>query len=386
MRSHPASRRGEGWAGTAEILERSPDRVEPRCAHFGACGGCSLQHWREPAYAAWKTDLLRAALRRAGYPDAPIAPLVSVAPNTRRRIDFAVRRVPGGVELGLHEKRGAGVVDITACAVLHPKLDALIGPLRVLLRGLSALKREGSAVLNLLESGPDLLLRTDGALSTADRARLAEFARAHGLPRITSAAGRVEEPASLLRPATTRLSGVTVHPPPGAFLQATAESEAAIIAAVLAGLPDKLPPRARIAELYAGSGTLTFALAQRARVAAYEGDPAAFAALKSAVNSAQLAGRIQPHHRDLARQPLPARDLAPFSAVVLDPPHAGAAAQTAQIAASGVKRAIYVSCNPGALTRDAQVLKAAGYALLSAVPIDQFLWSARLESVCVFGR
>jgi 23S rRNA (uracil1939-C5)-methyltransferase len=158
------------------------------------------------------------------------------------------------------------------------------------------------------------------------------------------------------------------------------------VAAVLAGLPEKLAPRARIGELYAGSGTLTFALAQRARVAAYEGDGPALTALKEAVNRGGLAGRVEGFARDLAQGPLLEAELAGFACVVLDPPHAGAAAQVARIAASAVKRVVYVSCNPAALGRDAGVLRGAGFRLLSAVPIDQFLWSARLESVCVFGR
>ncbi|HQT80469.1 MAG TPA: RsmD family RNA methyltransferase, partial [Rhodopila sp.] len=173
---------------------------------------------------------------------------------------------------------------------------------------------------------------------------------------------------------------------PGAFLQATAEGEQAIVDAVCRGLPAKITGRSRIAELYTGTGTLTFALAKVARVAAFEGDPAAIAALKQAVNQSALSGRIEAMQRDLARQPLSAKELSAFAAVVLDPPHAGAAAQIAQIAASGVPTVIYVSCNPATLSRDARTLRSAGYWLDGASAIDQFLWSSRLESVCVFRR
>jgi 23S rRNA (uracil1939-C5)-methyltransferase len=190
----------------------------------------------------------------------------------------------------------------------------------------------------------------------------------------------------MLRSPVALLSGVAMTPPPGGFLQATRAGEAAIVAAVLAGLPDRLLPRARIADLYAGCGTLSFALAQHARVAAFEGDAASAAALRSAANQAGLAGRVEVTHRDLARQPLMPTEFAGCAAVVLDPPHAGAAAQTAQLAAAKVPAVIYVSCNPGALARDGRILHDAGYRLAAAVPIDQFLWSARLEAVCVFRR
>ena len=98
------------------------------------------------------------------------------------------------------------------------------------------------------------------------------------------------------------------------------------------------------------------------------------------------AGRIAVHTRDLTRQPLSVKDFAAFAAVILDPPFAGAGPQMATLAASAVKRVIYVSCNPAALAREARLLHDAGFKLLSATPVDQFLWSARLEAVCVFGR
>ena len=115
---------------------------------------------------------------------------------------------------------------------------------------------------------------------------------------------------------------------------------------------------------------------------AYEGDPAAHAALRRAAPGR----RVDPILRDLVRQPLTAKDLAGAAAIVLDPPYAGAAPQMPAIATSAVPRVVYVSCNPGALTRDARVLHQAGYRVVQATPIDQFLWSAAVESVVTFER
>ncbi|MBN8873686.1 MAG: class I SAM-dependent RNA methyltransferase [Rhodospirillales bacterium] len=388
VHARPVSPRAGGWGAVAEtIVTPSPDRVSPPCQHFGACGGCTLQHWRDTPYLAWKTGLLETALRRAGYDTPPLRPPIASGARERRRMDLAVHRTAQGVILGLHRLRAAEVVDLATCHVLIPSLVALLAPLRTLLAGLSGLRRQGSVVANLVEGGADLLLRTDAALTAADRQALAGFARAHGVPRITWAEGTgTPEPAVLLRPATITLSGIAVDLPPGGFLQATARGEAAIVAAVLDGLPERLPQRARIAELYAGSGTLTFALAQRAGVAAWEGDAAAAAALRTAARRAGLEGRIAVTPRDLARQPLQPNELSGFAAVVLDPPHDGAAAQIPAIAGSGVSRIVYVSCNPAALGRDAAQLRAAGWALRSVQPIDQFVWSARLEAVAVFER
>ncbi len=403
-------RQGNGWLAQSVAIESaSRARIAPRCVHFGECGGCVLQHWQDAEYLAWKTALLSSALRRAGYADPSVDPIVVTPPYSRRRMDLAASRTPDGVVVGLHRRtttspakqarssreaarvRGqppqAGLCDLTECHVLHPRLFDLVSPLRALLAGLQAVRRDTSIIANLLSEGVDLLLRTDAALTPSDRSMLVTFARTQHLLRISWATMHGEpEPIVILQPPHFSLSGVPVEPPPGAFLQASAEGEAAIVQAVVGGLPDKLPARARVVELYAGCGTLTFALSQRARVTACEGDNAAVSALRQAANRAGLAGRIAAAQRDLARQPVSAAELAGFAAVVLDPPYAGAAAQMGQIATAKPPRVIYVSCNPAVLARDARMLRDAGYALLRATPVDQFLWSARLESVCVFQR
>ncbi len=333
-------------------------------------------------YIAHKSDLLATALRRAGFADVAPSPPARTGPGERRRMDLAARRTREGVVLGLHRQRSADVIDLTTCLVLHPVLVALMPPLRGLLTRLRALRREGSVIANLLDSGADVLLRTDGSLALSDRIALTEFAGAHSLPRIAWAQGSSEpEPVAVLRPPTTSLSGIAVTPPPGAFLQASTSGEAAILAAVLASLPAK----GRIAELFAGCGTITFALAKHVRIAAWEGDAASASALRSAANHAGLAGRIEVMQRDLARQPLQAKELSGFAAVVLDPPLAGAAAQVALIASARTPVVIYVSCNPATLSRDARLLRQTGYRVKAATPIDQFLWSERLESVVAFA-
>jgi 23S rRNA (uracil1939-C5)-methyltransferase len=387
VRARASQKRGDGFAADLEeILESHEERVDAPCRHAASCGGCSLQHWRNEPYLAWKAALLETALRRAGY-SPKLSPIVATAAGTRRRIDLAARRDGGKLRLGLHAPRSVDIVDLHECLVLHPALASLLSALRLVLLSLAAIRRDADIVCNLLDSGPDLLLRSDAEPTAPDRSRLADFARAHGIRRIAWSRGTgAPEIVALSEAPYISFAGTKVTPPPGAFLQASAEGERAIIAAMLAGLPEKLPSRGRIADLYAGCGTLSFALAQRARVVSFEGDAASHAALRGAVNAAELAGRIEPIHRDLVRQPLSAKDLQAYAAVVLDPPHAGAAMQVAQLAASNVPHIIYVSCNPGSLGRDAAVLRGAGYALMAATPIDQFLWSARLESVSVFAR
>jgi 23S rRNA (uracil1939-C5)-methyltransferase len=384
VRAPPGRRGGARLAEAEAVLRASPDRVQPPCPHFAACGGCALQHWADAPYAEWKRAKLIEALSRAGFADAPVAPLLRTPPRARRRADLALRRRPdGGVTLGFHARVGGAVLDLHVCEVLDQRLVALFDSLRDLLRGLPALRREGSAVLNLLDTGPDLLLRTDGVLDAPARAKLAVFAAAHGIPRVAWARGDgAPEIAAQHGPAAIRFGGAVVHPPPGAFLQASPAGEAAIRDAVLTGLPERLPARAAIAELHAGIGTLSFALAERARVDAYEASAEAVNALAAAAGRA--GARIRAVRRDLARQPLLA-ELKPYAAVVLDPPYNGAPEQVPLLARGRVPRVVYVSCNPAALARDAGAFKRAGYRVLSAVPVDQFLWSPHLESVVAFA-
>lgn len=383
-------RRGEALLALPETLlgAASPERAVPPCPHVGACGGCALQHWQAAPYLAWKRQKLVDALTRAGFPDAPVAQTVATPPGTRRRADLALRRgADGAIRLGFH---AAGdpqqVTDLGSCTVLDPRIVALFDPLRGVLKRLgAALRRDGSAVVNLLDTGPDLLLRTDGHLDAAGRILLAAFAAEHAIPRVAWAHGNgLPETAAQRGPVEIRLAGTAVAPPPGAFLQASPAGEAALQAAVLAALPKRLPPRAQVAELYAGVGSLTFALATRLRVAAFEGAPEAVAALAAAANAA-VNPRIRALRRDLDRQPLLPKEAATYPVVVLDPPFAGAAEQVALLARARVPRIIHVSCNPAALARDAAPLAAAGYRVVSAVPVDQFLWSPHLESVTAFA-
>jgi 23S rRNA (uracil1939-C5)-methyltransferase len=367
------------------VLAPSDDRVIPPCPHFDeGCGGCATQHWAQAPAIAWKQARLADALVRAGFANPNLLPAVVTPPARRRRADLAIRREGAALRLGFHKRVEGSLVDIDTCAVLDPVLVALLAPLGEALRRLTALKREGSAVLNLLDTGPDLLLRTDGPLESHGRSALAAFAEAHGLPRIAWALkDGTPETAAQRAPVRTKVGGLTVAPPPGAFLQASPEGEAAIIAAVLEGLPAKLPAKARFADLYAGLGTLSLPLSARGSVTAYEGASDAAAAMDAGVRA--MAARVKAVRRDLARQPLLVADLAGLSAVVLDPPFAGAPDQIPQLARAKVPRIIYVSCNAVALGRDAAVLAAAGYRLVSVRLIDQFLWSAQIEAVAVFS-
>jgi len=381
-----AARRGDGFEGI--VLERqssSPDRTQPPCPRFGTCGGCALQHLSEARYLAWKQGLLADALARAGAADVAIAPLRPAAPAERRRADFALRRQGRSLEVGFHAARSTTIVPIEPCLVLDPALVRLARDLAIGLAPTGLPRRDGEAIANLTDTGIDLLIRGDGELDLRAREALAGFAQTADLARL-SWAGKGREPEPLVQRRNIRLAfaDVAVEPPPGAFLQASRAGEAAIVEAMLAALAP-LPDRARVLELHAGIGTLSFPLARHFRVTAMEGDAASVAALADAARSARIP--LVTERRDLVRRPPLPAELGAAQAVVLDPPRAGAAEVARALAGSrGPDRVVYVSCAPMTLARDARLLAEGGFRLVSAVPVDQFLWSPHLEVVACLVR
>ena len=208
--------------------------------------------------------------------------------------------------------------------------------------------------------------------------RVAEVAAAADFARVTIDG----EIAFMSRQPVVRFGPATVALPPGAFLQATLGAQAAMTAFLAAAAAGA----SRIADLYCGVGTFTFALAKIAPVLAAEVSAPAIAAIVSAVATAPGLKGIVAEVRDLARRPVLAIELKKIDTVVFDPPRAGAAEQTAELARSGVSRVIGVSCNPATFARDAKVLVDAGFRLERVLPLDQFLWSPHVELVGVFQR
>jgi 23S rRNA (uracil1939-C5)-methyltransferase len=384
-RVHLNVERGAATRGEVlELLEPGPDRVVPPCRHFGACGGCALQHLDSDKGLQWKRDKLCTALARRGLPADTVQPILSIAPGTRRRATMAAVGGPNGVTLGFRERGGHGIVDVTACLLLTPRLTALLPALREVLTPILHSRRDLGVGLCDTEEGVDVLLVAAPGPDLAERESLAGFAESADLARLSwREPGATPEPLAIRRPPRVRFAGVPVEPPPGGFLQPTPEGEAALVDLVTDGLPE---PVAEIADLYCGSGTFTFPLAARARIHAVEGDGPALAALQTAARQAGLSGTITTESRDLARQPLRAEELARFDAVVFDPPRDGAKAQASEIARSKIPTAIAVSCNPSTFARDARILVDGGFKLVAATPVDQFPWSSHLELVASFRR
>jgi 23S rRNA (uracil1939-C5)-methyltransferase len=383
VRARLLGSRRQGWAGEVVELLAPGERATPVCAHFGSCGGCALQHLADAAYARAKEQQVASALRQHGVAAGAIAPLRRLAAGTRRRARFAIHHPRRGAPvIGFHERASERISDMHACAVLHPALLALVAPLRALAASLWPSGSSGAATATLADTGVDLLLDLAAPPDLSALERLAAFAEAQDLARLAWRAGDAALPVAIRRQPRVLFSGVAVELPIEAFLQASAEADRVLAQEVLAGLGGA----EQVADLHAGLGTLTFALAERAIVHAVEGSRPALAALASAVARAGLHRRVTSERRDLETRPLAADELGRFEAVVFDPPRTGAAAQSAALAQSAVPRVIAVSCNPASFARDARLLVDGGYRLIRVQPIDQFIWSPHVELVAQFER
>lgn len=361
----------------AQVAAPSPARVAPVCPHFGRCGGCALQHASDAFLADWKTQMIAAALAARGL-SAPLRPIAVSPPGSRRRVTLAGRRTRKTVVVGFHGRSDATLVPVESCAVAHPAIVAAL-PVFAALTGLVA-SRSGEARLaaTIGEGGLDIDLGGQKPLDGPLRAQLAQAAASADLARLSYGGETIAQ----RRPPHQRFGRALVAPPPGGFLQATREGEAALLAAVTEIVGDA----ACVADLFSGSGTFALPLAERAAVRAVEADAAALAALDAAWRATPGLRAVAVETRDLKARPLLAAELDGFEAVVFDPPRAGAAAQAAQIARSAVARVAAISCNPATFARDARTLIDGGYRLDWVQPVDQFRWSPHVELVGAFSR
>ncbi len=381
----PATLPGEVVEATADgdtlrdlrILEPSSDRVRPPCPHAGGCGGCQLQHASDDFVAGWKRDVVIRALAAQGIAAQVHGPATSPS-HSRRRAGFAARRTKKGALAGFHGRASDVIVSVPHCHLVAPQLAAAL-PMAEELALLGA-SRKGAlqVMMTLTDSGLDVAVSNAKPATRDTLDRLTEIAMRHDLARLCWN----DEPPLTRRAALVQFDGIPVELPPGAFLQATPQGESALreaVTAIVAGADT-------VADLFAGCGTFALPLARAARVHAVEGAAPLLPALDKARRSTQGLRPISTERRDLFRNPLDARELSRFDAVVLDPPRAGAAAQIEELASSDVSRIAHVSCNPVSFARDAARLIRAGFDMGDVLVVDQFRWSSHVELVAGFHR
>ena len=365
----------DGRIAAPRILTPSPARIRPPCPHYRACGGCSLMHGTEDFVTAWKVGVVTEALRAQGLP-APVTKVHVSPPRSRRRAVLSGKRTKKGALLGFHARASEIIADLGDCMVLRPAIVAAFPLLRrIVVAGAS---RQAELTLTVTETpaGLDLAVRGGKPMQPELLQTLAALANEGDLARLDW-----DGEAITRRPPALPMGRAQVVPPPAAFLQATAEGEAALVRAVRQFVGDA----PRVLDLFSGIGTFTLPLAETADVHAVEGLAAPLKALDSAWRHTAGLHRISTEVRDLARRPLQPDELA-YHAIVIDPPRTGAEAQAAQIAQSKVPVLAWVSCDPVTFARDARILADNGYEIAELIVVDQFRWSPHVETIAKIRR
>lgn len=377
-----------------EVLQPSPDRVEPRCAHFGVCAGCVLQHLNCAAQIAAKQRTLMENLKRIGKvtPESVLPALTDAPWGYRRKARLSVKFVDkkGRVLVGFRETNGRYVADIKHCDVLHPAVGERIEAIAALIESLDA-KRDIAQIE--VAAGDDLvalIFRHLQPLSLHDTDALIAFGKTHSLG-IYLQPGGIDSVAALW-PTDAQLSfrlpayDLDLDFRPLDFIQVNAGMNRRMIDHAL-GL---LEPRAsdRVLDLFCGLGNFTLPLARRsAYVVGVEGE---VGLVRRAGENAQRNGieNAQFFAADLAadqRAAAWARER--YDLLLLDPPRSGAAAVLEYLPKRDVQRVVYVSCHPGSLARDAGTLvNGHGFQLRAAGVMDMFPHTAHVESIALFER
>lgn len=389
-----------------EVLEAVPDRVTPPCAHFGTCGGCSLQHMAPAAQITFKQQVLADQLRHFGglQPEEWLPPLTHPDHAYRRKARLGVRYVIKKEKLlvGFRERQASYLAELDRCAVMDPRLGESITPLRDLIASLQARDHiaqievaAGDVIAGLADVA--LIFRHLVPLVDADRDALIAFCAARGwqcylqpggydtVHRVWPAEG--QDRLHYEQPAFTGGEGrplrMAFHP--NDFTQVNAGINQRMVKLALDLLDPQ--PTDRVLDLFCGLGNFTLPLATRAReVVGVEGVQAM---VERGYENARLNGLdnvsfyAQDLTQDFSQQPWATLG---FERILIDPPRSGALEVIPHLARFGARRVVYVSCNPATLARDAGEMAKAGYVMTKAGVMDMFTHTTHVESIAVFEK
>ncbi|WLI78661.1 23S rRNA (uracil(1939)-C(5))-methyltransferase RlmD [Kosakonia sp. H02] len=360
-------------------LNDSPERVAPRCPHFGVCGGCQQQH----ASVALQQRSKSAALARLMKQD--INEVIAAEPwGYRRRARLSLNWQPKTqrLEMGFRKAGDSNIVNVSRCPVLVPRLEALLIPLRDCLAGLNGARHFGHVELVDADNGPLMVLRHTAPLSAADREKLERFSHSQQIALFLAPQSDSVEQVSGESPCY-HSDGLRLTFSPRDFIQVNDGVNQQMVARALAWLD--VQPDDRILDLFCGMGNFTLPLAKRAaQVVGVEGvaELVAKAQENALQNGLQNVTFFHENlEEDVTKQPWASRG---FDKVLLDPARAGAAGVMQHIIKLSPGRVVYVSCNPATLARDSEALLHVGYQIQRLAMLDMFPHTGHLESMVLF--
>ena len=382
-------------AQAEQLLQVSPDRVEPQCPHAAICGGCSLQHLDSEKQIQFKQSTLLEQYQHFGAIQqvALNAPLTGPVWGYRRKARLGVKYVEkkGGVLVGFREKRSSFLADIEQCKVLDPRVGQLIMPLRECIGGLSIRSAIPQIEVAAGEQAVVLVFRMLQSPSASDKEALLNFGRQHGVHIYSQLGGPDtvvpldEDQEKIDLYYFLPQEDLKIHFQPLDFTQVNAQINERMVTLALNMLA--LDTQERVLDLFCGLGNFTLALARYcSEVVGVEGSAELVtrsrenAALNNISNVEFYAADLT---QEISTQPWYGEG---FDKILIDPPRSGAENVIRHIAELGVKRVVYVSCNPATLARDAGLLVGSGYRLVESGVMDMFPHTAHVESIALFEK
>ena len=362
-------------------LNDSPQRVAPRCPHFGVCGGCQQQH----ASIELQQQSKRAALSRLMKRD--VDDIIAAEPwGYRRRARLSLNYQPKTqqLQMGFRKANSSEIIDVVQCPVLVPQLEALLPAVRECLTSLQSQRQLGHVELVQADNGPLMVLRHTAALTAADKEKLERFSQTHGLSLYLAPQSEILEHIRGDEPWYTS-DGLRLVFSPRDFIQVNDGVNQKMVRTALAWLD--IQPQDRVLDLFCGMGNFTLPLAKAAAsVVGVEGVPALVAKGRenAALNELQNVTFFHENlEEDVTRQVWAKHG---FDKILLDPARAGAPGVMAHIIKLAPRRVVYVSCNPATLARDSEALLQAGYRIQRLAMLDMFPHTGHLESIVLFER
>jgi 23S rRNA (uracil1939-C5)-methyltransferase len=379
-----------------EIIEASPERVEPACPHFGVCGGCSLQHLSAEGQLKYKQNHWLSLMKKmgGGLPNEVLAPLQTDIWGYRRKARLGVKYVPKKekVLLGFREKRNPQyLMDMEDCHILHSRIRPAIPQIKALLNAMPSAKQIAQIEISVGEQCA-LVFRNLIPLEAKDEALLEQFGQETGFKIYLQPKG----PDSLIlfypKEASFSMSfeipqyDVHMTYEPLDFIQVNQSMNEAMIAQALLLLD--LKPSDRVLDLFCGLGNFTLPLAKTVSyVYGVEGNEQMLKRAKANAES-QSIDNVEFTVADLqltsSVEELKKLD---FNKVLIDPARDGALAVVEGLGELGPERIVYVSCHPATLARDAHVLRTKyGYQMVCGGVMDMFPHTIHIESMALFVK
>lgn len=375
------------------------------CSYAEICGGCLYRREASEDYQKHKEEAFRRVMAGLKKQPEQYGNPVFIPDGTRRRASLAFRRHKGKLVLGFNMRKSAEIVDIQKCCLLTPQLNAVLPEVRDLLAELCSLpfsEKKGRKIqqtfltagdvwLCQADNGIDLVLEFDGELDLSRRMVIFEKAQnSEKIIRISHRRRNNETPEPVVEkfPPLVDIAGVNVYIPAGCFMQASGEAERTLIGLVLKYLGNM---EGNIADLFCGMGTFSYPLSRniRNKITAVDSSAELLNAFAKSIHK-NMIPNIEIKNKNLFKYPLDENELKNFTAIVFDPPRAGASAQVAKLAAlspdSQPQKIIAVSCNPESFVNDANILLEGGYCLKEITMVDQFICSNHMELVALFSK